>query len=374
MTTLFRKSTILLLLSLLIIQSCSLKRKFEETKSTNSISAYEDFIKKYPRSKYVTDLRSSLFILYEESEWDKAIKLNTENSFSNFISLYPESRHVKFAELKIKEIEVENAWNKTKSLNTIYGYDNFISHYSNSKYVIDAKNNIQKLLDNSEWASTINIGTIEAYKNYLNKFPFGLNKEDATKHIYEIEKILPEWNRVSKLNSPIAIRNFISKYPDSFYVKEAEDKLDVMEESEWESANSSNSIKKIRQYISNYPDGYYISEAEKKLIDLEVDAIFQGNHGKLPPLTKTSYNNSNSTISELRIYNNTPYTLTLRYSGIESRKYIFSPKQTRTVNIKNGAYRVAASVNAANVTNYAGKEQLDGGSYRSEYYIITKYY
>lgn len=40
-----------------------------------------------------------------------------------------------------------------------------------------------------------------------------------------------------------------------------------------------------------------------------------------------------------------------------------------SVELLRGDYRVAASVDASNVSNYAGKETSDGGNYEVEYYI-----
>jgi hypothetical protein len=65
------------------------------------------------------------------------------------------------------------------------------------------------------------------------------------------------------------------------------------------------------------------------------------------------------------------YNLTLLYSGSDSRRITIPPKGKRTISLKNGAYRCVASVDASGIGNYAGNEDLDGGSYEVEYYIVT---
>ena len=77
-------------------------------------------------------------------------------------------------------------------------------------------------------------------------------------------------------------------------------------------------------------------------------------------MSKTSSEYTYTPTNDIEIYNNTKYILTVRYSGVESMKIVLSPKEKKTINLKNGDYRVTASVNAANVTNYAGKEKLEG--------------
>ena len=122
-------------------------------------------------------------------------------------------------------------------------------------------------------------------------------------------------------------------------------------------------------YKNLYPKGAHIAQAEKKLIDLEVANVFAGSHGSLPSMDKTSWGNGPT--AYISVTNRTSYTLTLRYSGPDSKKLVISPGGTSSVTLKNGRYRVAASVNASNVSNYAGVEDLSGGSYSVEYYIST---
>ena len=108
---------------------------------------------------------------------------------------------------------------------------------------------------------------------------------------------------------------------------------------------------------------------------MEVDEIFKGDHGKLPSMNKTSITTNYSTTSKIEILNNTKYNLTIRYSGPESIKVVFAPSQKKTITLKQGNYRVTASVNVADIRNYAGSEKVDGGwVYGIEYYIETYSY
>ena len=58
----------------------------------------------------------------------------------------------------------------------------------------------------------------------------------------------------------------------------------------------------------------------------------------------------------------------------DSKRLVINAGGTKSVRLKNGQYRVAASVSAANVSNYAGSENLNGGSYNVDYYISTYRY
>lgn len=85
-------------------------------------------------------------------------------------------------------------------------------------------------------------------------------------------------------------------------------------------------------------------------------------------------NYSNNATNFVEIYNNTSYNLTFRYSGVESKKNVLSPQQRKSTKLKKGNYRITASVDAANVSNYAANEYLSGRNYTSQYYIKIQTY
>lgn len=159
------------------------------------------------------------------------------------------------------------------------------------------------------------------------------------------------------------------EYRDSQEKKEASDTRWATDKSAWQTASELNNISSYQKYLELYPNGRYKYKAESKLIDLQVDATFAGNHGYLPEMDKTSH--SGGATSYIKVHNNTSYTLTLLYSGKESKKLVLSPHSRGNLQLKNGSYRIAAFVSASNVQRYAGSETINGGSYEVEYYIST---
>ena len=158
-------------------------------------------------------------------------------------------------------------------------------------------------------------------------------------------------------------------YRDSEEKKFAVDKRWSTESCAWSTATTLNTIYAYNCYLKYYPKGKHKYLADKKIIDLEVSKAFASEHGKLPRMNKVS--KGLGTVSKIKIYNNTNYTLTLLYSGIESKRLNVEPKSIGILKIKNGTYRVVASVRTSNVQNYAGTEQLTGGYYDVEYYISS---
>ena len=200
-------------------------------------------------------------------------------------------------------------------------------------------------------------------------------KEAAAK----LSSICDSLYNIAKKTATIAgWRAYQRAVPSSFFrdseakIEEIENKSWNTEAKAWSTAKKENTISAYQKYKNLYPKGSHIAQAEKKLIDLEVANVFAGSHGSLPSMDKTSWGSGPT--AYISVTNRTSYTLTLRYSGPDSKKLVISPGGTSSVTLKNGRYRVAASVNASNVSNYAGIEDLSGGSYSVEYYISTHHF
>lgn len=143
------------------------------------------------------------------------------------------------------------------------------------------------------------------------------------------------------------------------------------EETAWTMAVKNNTIDFYNKFIEKYPSSNHVAQAEKRIIDLEVNNVFSSSYDELPSMNRSGY--SNSSTSTIRVYNNTSYTLTVMYSGKESKKVVISPQGKVYVTLPNGIYKCVASI-SGNARNHAGTENLDGGSYEVEYYIVSTSY
>ena len=182
------------------------------------------------------------------------------------------------------------------------------------------------------------------------------------------------YNQALHINSYdgwIAYQNSVSTddYKDSEERLEVTDNRWNTEINAWQTASKLDDLTSYEKYLSLFPHGKHMAQAEKKIIDLSVDATFAGSHGTLPEMDQVGYGGGST--SYISVTNSTSYSLTLLYSGKESKRLVLSPNSTGSIRLKNGSYRIAASVNASNVSRYAGTESLNGGSYQVEYYIST---
>lgn len=228
-------------------------------------------------------------------------------------------------------------------------------------FVIQSRNADNKLLKEYEAMGLI------ALNELANKEPSSDVSKRAKARVEQICDSL--YNVANAENTVEAWEKYRASVPEN-YLSDSDNKMwDAAfkdEETAWQYAESKKETYLYEAYLNQFPDGKHHALADKRLIDLQVSDIFAGEHGSLPAMAKTGGGGSTSRI---HIKNNTSYTLTVLYSGNDSKRLVLSPQQSSNVSLPNGTYKIAASVNASNVRSFAGSENLTGGSYDVEYYI-----
>lgn len=286
----------------------------------------------------------------------------------------------------------------------------------------DLKENSQKSLINRARNATTEYSQEEKYEAYLKRYPNGKYVKEATSFIVDYYAEQPLQKTSSLYSSSISTLFHFESVRDLFPGSALEHRMDSLIEAKvnleyqkaldsetvegwelykilvsekywrdadqriedinsrlwgtdsqaWKTAQKQNTLTAYNRYLELFPKGAHAKAADKKVIDLSVTNIFAGDHGTLPGMDKTSYSSSGSNI--ITVSNDTQYTLTLLYSGPDSKRLVLSPRSSGSVRLPNGTYRVAASVAATNVRSYAGTETLSGGGYDVSYYISSSRY
>lgn len=281
-------------------------------------NAMDDYVSSYAEQRKVENLAKQ-----EESVYNK---FKTNPSEENFKAYLKDYRYGKYINDVINQYVAVVRDKGPLALNAIVCDYPVLAEESGVKALISQQ-------CDSLYSIALSTGTRQGWETYQKSVPTD-ELRDSESQIENIDN--REWNTESKA---------------------------------WAKASALGTLAGYYKYANMYPYGAHSSQANKKIIDLEVDKVMAGEHGELPALDQTGYGyGPTSTIS---VYNNTSYTLTLYYSGADSKRISISPHGRRSVTLKNGSYRCVASVDGGGVSNHAGTENLTGGSYEVEYYIST---
>lgn len=151
-----------------MLASCAML-KFNEADREDTITKYEEFLKKYPKGKYADQANKRV----EELEWEKSKSLGTILSYQQYINKYPTGR---FIDEAYSEIEELLEWEKSKSSNTILSYQQYLNKYPTGWFKYEARSRIEEIEKQK---------ALETAKNIKNVAVFLDNKASYSNTLFE---------------------------------------------------------------------------------------------------------------------------------------------------------------------------------------------
>jgi DNA-directed RNA polymerase subunit RPC12/RpoP len=269
-------------------------------------------------------------------------------------------------------------FNVAKEKNSKYLYKNFLKTYPDSKHKPDIYICLYKLAE----------GNVSELLGFVNDY-YSVNDSLVNLAFYKANTILSthaeEQNDIDGWQKYIEV--YESYYYPTIYQRQVQDYIDTAkvrivdlifqdDEMAWKFVDSERTTEYCKRYLSTFPKGKYRKQCNKLLIDIEVDEILaSGNYGNLPATQQSKVSSGISGHSIYEAENDTKYTLTIRFSGKkESKILVISPHKTKSVKLVHDTYDIVASVDAYNVTNYYGREELDNFIYSTRFFISSTSY
>ena len=119
---------------------------------------FEDFIARFPNSKYVSDVRERLKNLQQEDAlWAQACKSLEITALQNYIDTHPTSPHKKEALFKIDSIE----WRQAEQQGSSAAFNAYIERHENGTYITEAYNALERAKAREERARRDSIAALQ---------------------------------------------------------------------------------------------------------------------------------------------------------------------------------------------------------------------
>jgi hypothetical protein len=173
-------------LIVVIFLSCNQDEyQYKNVQKENTVEAYRQFIKKYPKSKFAIEVGKKIGdLLYQAAR-----NLNTEQAYLDFIKTCPTSEHVLTATEKAAEL----GWRNISKKDSITVFANYIARYPNAPYISKAKDRFEELA----FAKTAQATTSAEIKAFLEAFPNGKWSAQARQKLAKFERSENSWQAFS---------------------------------------------------------------------------------------------------------------------------------------------------------------------------------
>jgi formylglycine-generating enzyme len=198
------------------------KRTWEKTKSTNSITGYENFIIKYPEGKYTALAKQNL----DSLAFSLAKQENTIESYNFFLQHYKNSSYILEANKRLDDLY----YKKVVDEGTVKAYESFLEQRKNSSYTAEIKEFLGLFYMERAWIKTTEINEINEYERFLNQYPNSFHIKEATARKKLLEKQRNELDGLLKNASVQTLKDYCNANPDSPYLLKIKAAIQVMEE------------------------------------------------------------------------------------------------------------------------------------------------
>ena len=236
------------------ISGCGAGAAFDKAKQTNTVIAYDQFLRDHPDSEYASGARA----LRRESFFSEAQAKNSIESYENYLREYSRGKFVAQALNAVERLRYEQAMNR-KSLEL---YDEYLNKHPDGKYVREIVSAKEPLV----FAEAKQKNSLSAYNEYLRLYPDGKYVENA------LEAKEPLLFEQASLTSTLdAYDSYLNEYPDGKFVSEAHSGRGKII---FTQAEQSPTVAGYELYLEQYPQGDYVDDVRKRLTPLRRSIVW----------------------------------------------------------------------------------------------------
>ena len=234
------------------------KRTWEKTKTLNTITGYENFIKKYPDKKYTALAKQNL----EELTFSIVKEENTIESYESFLQQWKNSSYTSEANKRLDELY----FNKAEAEGAIQSYESFLQHRKNSSYTFEANKRLDDLYFNKAEAE----GTIPSYESFLQHRKNSSYTSEANKRL-SILYMERDWIKTIETNEIIEYERFLRQYANSPHIQEAIVRKQLLGKQwdELEGLLKKGSVQSLKDYCKKNYESPYLPKARAAIQDME---------------------------------------------------------------------------------------------------------
>ena len=167
----YPKQTILLAALVFFVGCASQESLYKKAVQDDSIDSYQEFIQKYPDTKYSEEARKNLMAL----EFKNAQKANSVSQYEKFLQKYPGSKYSEEARENLMTLEFMNA----EKTNSVSQYEKFLQKYPDTKYSEEARKNLMAL----EFKNAQKANSVSQYEKFLLKYPNSEFSDEAKENV-----------------------------------------------------------------------------------------------------------------------------------------------------------------------------------------------
>lgn len=231
------------------------KRAWDDAKSTDTYSAYQQYLDRYPSGTYAAEATAAM----DDMElWSHAVNLNSLEGYREYVAAPGVHKHKEEAEVKILKMECENSWLQVKDSRDVEAIENYIARYGDMAHKGEAERQLRfatglRMLKRGDVTKGFELVKDNADPSQLTAEERQLLETSREKHDADLalDGVDPE-----------ACQAFLYEFPQSQYAEDVKNHLAVCLMRHWQ-PDDKEGLKVIRSYATRKTTKEIIKQMEK---------------------------------------------------------------------------------------------------------------
>lgn len=221
---------------------------------SGTIDAFRDFVRNFPKSKYVKDANSmilSLEIEKEKEAYHSVCQIGTQDAFNRFLQEYPNSQYAVDVQNRLEDFDL---WSAAKEKNTVESYNLYLQKSHFKTFTLEARAAIVELNAASEWQNIKSTNNIDEIESFMRNYPNASNIPDAIKKRHELKGV-QFYNKGELASAYLEFNEAGGKYSLSLVNQVAYDKC--QEYYDYTLLGTYSKETELSAFLSKYPNSRY---------------------------------------------------------------------------------------------------------------------
>lgn len=298
MKTLFRNLPLFALLLIPVGCATSVDTVWEQTKATDTVQAYNNFIQSFPSSPYTEEAKTRRTNLNAMADWKTTEETDTIPAYTSFLQHRGDTEMAETARRRIDELR----WQQVRESGRLNEMERFVAEHPDSRFIGEARDAISA----HYWKQAQRSGQIQSVESFIEKNPDSPHIEEARtqleamywerisrtkvvgdarrylelfpdgQHTDEVRELFREksWQNAKFSINPVEIEDFLALFPDTEFTEEAKARLEALKKDGpvWQESTASGKPADYEAFLATHPDSPYSDEARRLLAEFETDA------------------------------------------------------------------------------------------------------
>lgn len=107
--------TVVVAVAFLAIGCSSRQQQWEAARGTDTLEAYQQFLRSFPEGEFVSQAQARMRELQETADWQKAVQIDTADGYQQFLNQHPQGRMADEARIRLGNFALAQTPSNTPS-------------------------------------------------------------------------------------------------------------------------------------------------------------------------------------------------------------------------------------------------------------------